>query len=173
MDQTDVGLKAVVKALLDTVAPAVDPTDHLAKEQLKLATSYVDFVRKRLMMIHARERYELSHFARQARAFLNLPLPEDFPPLGPLRTALAAAEPLLASPSALTADIRQAALDLGFAVSGVVQEAHARAAAGAAEIDRIVLAASEEKLEFERLWYQPIGFDPSPHRGRSLEDYLK
>ncbi|MGO4836287.1 hypothetical protein AB4144_28995, partial [Rhizobiaceae sp. 2RAB30] len=77
MDQTDVGLKSVVKALTDTIAGAIDPTDHLAREQLRLAASYIDFVRQRLDFIHARERYDLKHYASLARRLLTIDLPRN------------------------------------------------------------------------------------------------
>lgn len=173
MDQTEVGLQSVVKSLLDTVAPAIDPADHPAKEQLRLAVSYVDFVRQRLHMIHARERYELSHAARLGRDVLALDPPAALEPVVALRAALAAGDPLLANPAALTGDLRAAAIDVACAIACLVEELHERREPQARAVDQAILAASAEKLEFERLWYQPIGFDPSPPKDRRLEDFLK
>ncbi|MBL8589905.1 MAG: hypothetical protein JNK46_15340 [Methylobacteriaceae bacterium] len=173
MDQTDVGLKSVVKALTDTVAGAIDPADHLAREQLKLAASYVDFVRQRLHLIHARERYDLTHYIALARALLAIGLPEASPAVAAMRAALGEAEPLARDPAALTGRIRLVAMELAHAVAGVVQDAHRTQSGVAPQIDRAVIAASEEKLEMERLWYRPIGFDPSPDVGARLEDYFK
>lgn len=174
MDQTDIGLKSVVKALVDTVAPAIDPSDHLAKEQLRLAASYVDFVRQRLHLIHARERYDLRHYVKLANDLLALDIPGQSPPIATLRLALSAAVPLVDDPAALTGEIRAAAMDLAHAVAGVVQAVHDDASPERAQlVDRAVLAATGEKLEMELLWYQPIGFDPSPRRDRTVEDFLK
>ena len=39
-DVTDNGLRAAVKALTDVVAPSIDPTDPLAKEQLRLVVDF-------------------------------------------------------------------------------------------------------------------------------------
>ena len=47
-DVTDNGLRAAVKALTDVVAPSIDPSDPLAKEQLRLVVDYLQFVRSRL-----------------------------------------------------------------------------------------------------------------------------
>lgn len=174
MDQTDIGLKSVVKALVDTVAPAIDPSDHLAKEQLRLAASYVDFVRQRLHLIHARERYDLRHYVRLAHDLLAAGISEQSRPIVALRSILAAAEPLADDPAALTAEVRQAAMDLAHAVAAVVQAAHDGAFSDQTQhVDRAVLAATEDKLELELLWYQPIGFDPSPRTDKTLEDFLK
>ncbi len=175
MDQTDVGLKSVVKALIDTVAPAIDPSDHLAKEQLRLAASYVDFVRQRLLLVHSRERYDLRHYLALAKQFLDLALPESSGAVATLRSAAAAAGPLADDPSTPTAQVRASAMDLAHAVAGIVQAAHSEWASAelARRIDRAVLDATEDKLEMELLWYQPIGFDPSPRTDRTLEDFLK
>jgi hypothetical protein len=175
MDQTDVGLKSVVKALIDTVAPAIDPSDHLAKEQLRLAASYVDFVRQRLQLIHARERYDLVHYLTLSKGLLDCKPPEPSEPVAALHAAIATAQPLAEDPAVLTARIRAAAMDLAHAVASVVQAAHSEWGSMelARRMDKTVLAATEDKLEMELLWYQPIGFDPAPRRDRTLEDYLK
>lgn len=173
MDQTDVGLKSVVKALTDTIAGAIDPADHLAREQLRLAASYVDFVRQRLDFIHARERYDLKHYASLARQLLSIDLPGNMVTVRDLQSNLEAAETLLADPDTHTGRMRAAAMELAHAVSRVVQEAHETPAEHAPAIDRAVLAASQEKLEMERIWYQPVGFDPAPPIGVRLEDRLK
>lgn len=175
MDQTDIGLKSVIKALVDTVAPAIDPSDHLAKEQLRLAASYVDFVRQRLLLVHSRERYDLRHYLSLAEQFCDLGLPEASEPAALLRSTLAAAQPLADDPAATTSQIRAMAMDLAHAVAGVVQAAHSewKSADLARKIDRAVLSATEDKLEMELLWYQPIGFDPSPRGDKTLEDFLK
>jgi hypothetical protein len=170
MDQTDVGLQSVVKALTDTIAGAIDPADHLAKEQLRLAAGYIEFVRQRLYYIHGRERYDLKHYIALGRKLLNFALP-DADAVRALRTILSEVEPLASDPAALTGNVRAAAMELAHVVAGVVQEAHRSSWATANEIDRAVLAASEERLDMERLWYEPIGFEPTPPNGR-LADYL-
>ncbi|BCH23422.1 hypothetical protein [Mesorhizobium sp. L-8-3] len=173
MDQTDVGLKSVVKALTDTIAGAIDPADHLAREQLRLAASYVDFVRQRLDFIHARERYDLKHYVSLARQLLSIGLPPDMVTIAELRLHLDAAEALLGDPDARTDRTRATAMELAHAVSRIVQEAHQTSGQHSAAVDRAVLSASEEKLEMERIWYQPVGFDPAPPVGVRLEDRLK
>lgn len=172
MDQTDVGLQSIVKALNDTVAGAIDPKDHLAKEQLRLAVGYVEFVRKRLHLIHARERFDLKHHVALAHALLRI---EGCPDAeaAQVRQELSRAEPALADAGALTGEIRQLTMDLAHAVAGVVQAAHRASLPAAGEIDRAVIAASEDKMRMERLWYEPIGFEPAPLTGASLEDCLR
>lgn len=172
MDQTGVGLQSVAKALTDTVAVALDPSDHLAKEQLRLAVGYIEFVRQRFHLLHGRERYDLLHYIVLARKVLELPVADAEAPVAPLRAALGIAERLAQDASASTVDVRAAAMDLAYAFTGVVRAVHENRSAHRTAVDRMVVEATREKLEMERLWYQPVGFDSSPPAGR-LEDFLK
>lgn len=171
MDQTDTGLKAVIKALKDVVAPALDPADPLAQEQLRLAIDYIGFVRARIDYLHGRERFDLQHYIGVARAMQAAGVGGDRAEGAYLAGALAPAEALAGSPSALTHQIRDAAMELGHAVAGVIQAAGEYPPAVAAEIRRIVLDATAPKLEYERIWYAPIGFEAEPPSDRTLEDF--
>ncbi|MCB1389026.1 MAG: hypothetical protein KDK12_07800 [Rhodobacteraceae bacterium] len=173
MDQTDTGLKAVMKALSDVVEPALDPADPLAREQLRLAIEYVGFVRKRIDYLHGRERFDLRHYAGVARAFVAAGLPDDAPGASYLRQTLVAGEALLAQAGARTDQLREGAMELGHVVSTVVQGLGSLPAPMATALRRIVLDATEEKLHFERLWYAPVGFEAVLPTGRSLEDFLR
>lgn len=168
MDQTDTGLKAVIKALGDVVEPALDPKDPLAREQLRLAVEYLGFVRKRIYYLHSRERFDLRHYIGIARAMIAAGLPAT----PPLQSALAAAEATRDDAGARTDNVRETAMDLAYAVSGVMQRLGDLPGALATSLRRIVMDATEEKLHFERLWYAPVGFEATLPEGRSLEDFL-
>jgi len=170
MDQMSVGLQSVIKSLNDTVFDAIDPADHLAREQLKLAVGYIDFVRKRLHLVHGRERYDLRHYAELSHALLAT---GDGGAAAPLRAMLPAAEAMLNDPKALTGEVRALAFELAHAVATFVQQAHAERSPACAAIDRAVLEAAEAKLDMERLWYEPVGFDPVLPTGATLEERLK
>lgn len=172
MDQMQVGLQSVIKSLSDTVAGAIDPADHLAKEQLKLAIGYVDFVRKRLHLVHGRERFDLRHYLDLSHGLLAIGELRG-EAIDTLRAMVPSAEGLLKDPAALTGEIRSAAMDLGHAVTTVVQQAHDDISPARVAIDRLVLRATEAKLDMERLWYEPVGFDPELPTGATLEERLR
>ena len=71
-DHSDNGLRAVIKALTDVIAPALDPTDPLAREQLRLAVDYLEFIRLRLDSLYGRERFELRHSLTLGDALLSI-----------------------------------------------------------------------------------------------------
>lgn len=172
MDQTDTGLKAVMKALGDVIGPALDPGDPLAREQLRLAIEYIGFVRQRIDYLHSRERFDLRHYIGIATAMIAAGLPDDLPAAVALRAALAPAEAIGARAGARTDQLREAAMDLGHAVSGVVRSLGDLPAGLASALRHIVMDATEEKLHFERLWYAPVGFEATLPAGKRLEEFL-
>lgn len=56
----------------DVVQPALDPADPLAAEQLRLAISYLEFVRTRLDYMPSRRRFELRDNLALAQALLSI-----------------------------------------------------------------------------------------------------
>src|SRR5215211_3836511 len=68
MDHSDNALRAAIKALEEVVAPAVDPADPLAAEQLTLVIDSLRFLRERLDQLHDRARFELRHHLALAHA---------------------------------------------------------------------------------------------------------
>lgn len=160
MDQTDVALRAIVKSLTDTVAPAIDAEDHMAREQLRLSVEFIAFLRTRLHYLHGRERFDLQHGIGLARDLLSADLSAATAEAAALGAALAPAERLIGDPAALTGTIRSAAMDLAHAVAAVVQRASDLPPDVARRIRAAVLAATERRVEFERYWYAPIGFEP-------------
>lgn len=172
-DVTETGLRAVVKALTTVVAPALDPSDPLAKEQLKLAVDYIEFVRARLEHLYDRDRFELTHSLALARAVL--PLGAASPSTstsalldGALREGAAELARVGANPVAL----KSAAAALGAAVRELVREAAGFDAAQRRAIEAAVLRASDARIAFERAWYLPLGFDPAPHEVGALAEVL-
>ena len=61
-DYTDNALLASIKALNEVVLPAVDPSDPLAGEQLRLVAGFLKFLGARLPYVHDRNRFELEHY---------------------------------------------------------------------------------------------------------------
>ena len=58
-NHADNDFRAAAKSLLDVVAPAIDPANPLARQQLKLVVDWLDFYRSRLPYNQDRERLEL------------------------------------------------------------------------------------------------------------------
>jgi len=154
MDQTDVALRAVIKALNEVVAPAIDATDFLAQEQLRLTSEYIAFLRRRLPLMHLRERYELGYQLRLAAALRDAGVAP--PELAPL---MAAGEDALNDARALTADLRALALEAGHIVAMALRRSDLLPAAGLRALKLSILEIETARNEAERVWYAPIGFE--------------
>ena len=162
MDHTDTGLRAVVKALKDVVAPALNPADPLALEQLRLAVDYIEFVRARFEHFHDRERFELSHHLGMATSVDALAAPITGAAAAALKTAIGQGAQLAADPGATTRALKAGTAALAAAVAKVVHDASTLDVAARRMIEQTVLQATDDRIEFERAWYLPLGFDPAP-----------
>ena len=172
MDNTENTLRAVLKALTDVVGPAIEPSDVLAREQLRLVTDYVKFVQQRLDYLEARERFELRHGLALARAVAAIDAPWSQPVRASLADAVAAGEPLVADAAAPVAALRAATAALGGAARRAVRESQGFPAGIRRAVELAVLDASEPRIRFERAWYLPLGFDPAASEVASLETVI-
>ena len=171
MDHSENTLRAVEKALTDVVAPAVDPKDALAAEQLRLVVDFVRFLRGRLEWLDARVRAACgTHLAtaRALRVFGPLVAPD-------VRAALEAATE---QAEALPADADQrrvgaATAALAGAIRRLVRAAQDIAPDARSRIERATLEGAEPIIAFERAWYLPQGFDAAPSDVPPLESFLR
>lgn len=154
-----------------SAAPALDPDDPLAREQLRLSVDCLSFVRRRLDDLHGRERLDLLHNIDLAQRLLGLGLP--VPMAEALRQGLAPATPLAADPAARTAALRDCTVELAHVVAVTVQAAPGFDGQVASAMRRTVLDATGRKVGFERIWYAPIRFEPAPLDEARLAEFLK
>lgn len=171
-DVTDNGLRAAVKALTDVVAPSIDPTDPLAKEQLRLVVDYLQFVRSRLDFLHDRARFEMNHHLATAQALQALSAPFSSENRDLLDATVSAGLQAQASVEASTVSVKEVSASLAAITRELVREAASFAAEWRGPIERCVLMAANEIIRFERSWYMPLGFDPAPGEVEPLASLL-
>lgn len=169
MDHTDTGLRAVIKSLNDAIAPAIDPSDPLANEQLKLVTHYLEFLRNRLEYLHDRERFDVAHHLAIGRQILSAGAPADHPDVAALRDAVDAARQRLGDPATSTRVLKAHAANLAARIARVVDDAPAFDPAVRRRIELCVVDAMQERVAFERAWYLPLGLDPRPDTAPNLD----
>lgn len=172
MDVTENGLRAAVKALTDVVAPAIDRSDPLAAEQLRLVVDYLQFVRSRLDMLYDRDRFELQHNLSMARSLKVLGAPLSKDTASQLETAIIEGAGVQASVGASMPALKTASAALAAAVRELIREAGAFEPTVRGKIENCVLEASEERITFERAWYLPLGFEPAPQELAPLAQIL-
>lgn len=170
MDHTDVGLRAVVKALTDVVAPAVNPADPLASEQLRLAVDYIEFVRSRLDFFYDRERFDLQHHLAMARSLHEIAGPLSLEGAPALQDAIDAGARAIGEAGTSIRALKAATAGLAAAMAPIIRGAADLDEPARRKIERCVLEATEARIAFERSWYLPLGFDPAPNEVQSLQD---
>lgn len=172
MDHSENTLRAAIKSLRDTVAPAVDPTDPQAVEQLRLTIDFLEFLRTRVYDIHARQRYELGRQIDFARTLLDdaAALSEDVGDR--LTRALAQARSVHADAGAHTEDLRASSRHLWAVVRGVIRTARRAPEEVRERIGTDVIAGIEPLVEMDSAWYLPFGFEPDPASVPDLADLL-
>ena len=160
----DLQLQIVLKSLSDIVAPAVDPADKVASEQLQLVIATLKMVRDRVPL----ER-------RMARRLLEdeIGLADRIAAAGVddrgLLDAVAAAKDVLADPECDTLDFDNARSVLTTRTVSVI------AAAGSAGVESLALAViggTRVPLERLRAWCLPSGFEPDPGQVAALPAVL-
>jgi len=167
MDHSDNALRAAIKALSEVVAPAVDPTDSQAGQQLRLVIDSLDFLRQRLEYLHDRERFDVRHHLALARAVV-----EDADADG-LRDAISSAERVSRRPEARTVELRAATAALAAELRNVVRDVADADPAVRSRVERRILEGTRERIEADRAWHVSQGFDPDPGSALPIEVALR
>ena len=171
-DPIDNGLAAVIKALDDVVAKSIDPSNPLAREQLKLVTRYLGFLRRRLPLQHERERYELAHYVALGSDLLPVSRLIGVANAPSLEAAVRSGQAVLESAAAGNLQIKAAVEALTAAISVLVRSAAAADPAARRHVEGQVVAASAALFDMQRAWYMPMDFEPDPAQVPSLEQAL-
>lgn len=160
----DLQLRVVLKALREVVAPAVDPTNQLAAEQLALSIATLAMVQSRLPYIHAGSRQELSNAVTLATVVVNAAETTK------LQGQIASAQALLENPGSTLTDLESTRSKLLTAISTLVEETQDPARRTA--VSAAVIAASKPQFDLARAWSLPAGFELDPVEVPALETLL-
>ncbi len=171
-DHSETTLGAAIKSLRDAVAPAVDPSDPQAVEQLRLTVDFLEFLQLRLYDLHPRHRFELGHQLATGRALLDDAGQVSTDAQERLATAVTDAEAAYGSPDTSTRELRAASESLWAAVRGVIREAATTPPELRERISAAVRTGMAPLVAMETSWYLPFGFDPAPGSAPDLAALL-
>ncbi|GAC1355286.1 MAG: hypothetical protein NVSMB34_08380 [Variovorax sp.] len=171
-DHSANALGAAVKALTQVVAPAVDPHNPLAVEQLRLVGLYLDFLTQQRPHERRLAWKDLSlqcDLARQAGSILNAALPD----MGRrLLQAVERAEAQLRLPIAPTSHWEHLHGELAELLAEAIATASSADATLRDALDSLVLSYAREQLLLHRVWFLPYGFEARPDSLPTLEGVL-
>ena len=169
-DPIDNDLRAAATALRDVVAPAVDPANPIAQQQLKLVLDWLEFYRQRAPQAWRLDAFELSSQAALARAVLAAVPPGQGEAL---TQALQAAAEAGALAREGPARLRAAVTALEDALSATVRASTAFPLQMQREVERLVVAGTRPWLLAQRAWYSPLSIEPDPQALPHLDDALR
>jgi hypothetical protein len=156
-------VQMVIKALTDVIAPAVDPANKLAIEQVQLSIGMLSLLARRLPRQFRYDRHDLAQFVALAQKLRHLAsdLPEAAPALVDLAPTLAASADVLERARAEPAELEAAGLALRAKVGAVISlSATTRDEAQLKHVNAAVMAHAREMLLRERAWLSPQGWEP-------------
>ena len=158
-DHTVLGLYAAIKALKEVVSPAVDTSNPLAVEQLRMVCGFLSMVCERLPYRSERIRFELRNAIALAQALSPNAAGCDREAVVALESALARGTAVIGNPDAIESDIQVATAQLAAATSALIRSSVDTDEAARRQIDRAVAANAKAWLDVQRTWFLPLGFD--------------
>ena len=174
MDFTSITLNAAAKAMQDCVLPALaSADDRQALEQAHLVWDAIKFARDRVDLIGERRRTEVLELCSLIGRLLEINSVRQLQVKDEIAQTHAESLAVLADPSATALTFADLTVRLGATLSSLLTEADGMAAPDRGEIERAVLDHSLRKLEVDRAWLFPLGFDPDPSSVRDVQVALK
>lgn len=158
-DPIDNDLQAAANALRDVIAPAVDPANPIAQQQLKLIVDWLEFYRQRAPQWWRLDAFELSQQAAMARELAGvLPAAQQ----GGLAAALQGAAEVEHALGVGPQRVRHAVTELEDAISERVRASAALPPEQRRQVERIVVGGTKRWLDAHRAWYAPLSIESDP-----------
>lgn len=153
---TDERLASVIRSLTEVVLPHLPPEASLAQEQVQLAVGHLQILRLQLDGIPAFEAEELADTILLANALVGA--------IGGGKKTTAAVGALRAAASAASgasgAEARQGLSSVNRAIEALVGAVSTDGCAGSrTELGTIILAYEGRRVQKDRRWFLPFGFD--------------
>jgi hypothetical protein len=162
----DLQLQVVIKALGETIAPAVNPANQVAVEQLHLSLGTLKMLRAQLPMTRRFLRALLGDAIALAER-----LGESVDAAGreSLQAGVAAARAILADPAVENEEIESARSEL---TDRTVKLLSAADDATRSRLDPVVLEMSKHAIERSRAWFAGSGFEPVSAEIRPISELI-
>lgn len=154
--RVDIALKAALKSLNEVIAPAVDPQDKMAREQVALVIGLLTLVAQRLPHGFAYDLDELARLSGLAREILPAC------PGSSLEAAQANGADVIARARASPAEVVEAIAALRSTLGDAAAHLGARSDAAGKTAVRALLDASAAQLLRERSWVIAQGWESDP-----------
>lgn len=153
-------LQVVLRALGETVLPALEGAEKHVIEQLQLTMAALAFMQQRLPHARRYHRSTLRSYLNLSHAIIDLLKSNGDAEINELESLVAKGRVVLQSPEAEETDYQDVTAELRCIVSAI-----SAAAAGAgheAALDALIIEHSGPILLNDRVWCSPLGFELRP-----------
>lgn len=171
LQRADIQLRSIIKSLNDAVAPAIDPENALANEQLQLALAMLSMMRDQLPMAYAFDCNELTRLTKLADNLGELGGDECKKQLQPL---IDSSKELIQCALALDpADVTAKVQEMRNSISDATAKVYMNGGeAIRSQLTKLVTDATSEQLLRERAWVLAQGWEDDPNALPPLEALL-
>jgi chromosome segregation ATPase len=114
----------------------------------------------------------LKHFAKVADTLISDQASRNLTSSTRLEEALRNAAAALNHTDASYSELRSSTEQLSLAVRSALEDVDELEAPVRSRLERLVLDAMDERLQIDRCWLLPLGFDPLPHTVAPIEAAL-
>jgi len=167
----DLRLRAMIKAMKESIAPAIDPSNQTALEQAKVVAGSLDLIRQQIDYVHWFEAVDVLAHAALIDAFTEV---DANSVSAAIRADAAAAKTLPVRWQCSLATLRDANNGLREAIAQLTADFAACEDADVRfRVAGIIIRHEEDQLSRERAFVAPTGFDVFPESLLPLEEVLE
>ena len=166
----DLQLQSAIKALVDTVTPAIDAQNKMAVEQLHLSIATLTMVRQRLPLARRFSRRQLEDSLETARGVRSDVGASGIVDTAAIDAIISRAADGLGDPEFDTCELDQLAAELNGETAALISEIPSGEIADA--IVRTVVERTKSPIARLRSWCLPAGFESYPEQIAAIESLL-
>ena len=171
----EIQIRAMIKAMVDVVLPAVDPEQKMAQEQARLVIGTLGLIAGRLPVAYRFDRDQLDRYVSLSRELVALDRANGGggQTLSRLESLAERGADVLKRARAEPSELEFMVFDLRAEVSRLLQSIHNTASPEKwAKVNKLILATSKLELERERALVVAMGFEPDPGSISPIESLL-
>ncbi|SFQ33221.1 hypothetical protein [Pseudomonas borbori] len=168
----EIQIQSIMKAMSDTLMPALDPDNKLAQEQAKLIMGMLALMQKQMPVQFRFDCDELERLINFSQGMQSLGI-DATDAIGPLVQDAETAKKILAGAQSSPTDVLASVKKLRSTIGAAVTQMNAAAdAAGKARLKQLMLTVSREQLLRDRSLLLMQGWEPDPDKVPTIESLL-
>ena len=171
----EIQIRAMIKAMVDVVLPAVDPEQKMAQEQARLVIGTLGLIASRLPVAYRFDRDQLDRYVSLSRELVALDKAngEGGQAVSKLESLAERGADVLSRARAEPSELESTVFDLRAEVSSLLQTLHKSSSPEKwNKVNKLILDASKTELDRERALVVAMGFEPKPGSIPPIESLL-